>query len=183
QIAADEAHLPIERVRVSEPDTAVTPFDWMTAASRTTFCMGTAIRLATQDVTQQLLDLASTQLDIATEDLVLSDGRVAVRGIPDRSLAYGDVVRRAGHGNLLGHGSFVAGGALDLETGQGKGSAQWHPAVVSCEVEVDTETGKVEVTRLHMALYAGRIINPRLCELQVEGSALFGLGQALFEEL
>src|SRR5262249_34350613 len=122
QIAADEAHLPIERVRVSEPDTAVTPFDWMTAASRTTFCMGTAIRLATQDVTQQLLDLASTQLDIATEDLVLSDGRVAVRGIPDRSLAYGDVVRRAGHGNLLGHGSFVAGGALDLETGQGKGS-------------------------------------------------------------
>src|SRR5262249_9494722 len=49
--------------------------------------------------------------------------------------------------------------------------------------KVDTETGKVEVTRLHMALYAGRIINPRLCELQVEGSALFGLGQALFEEL
>jgi CO/xanthine dehydrogenase Mo-binding subunit len=72
---------------------------------------------------------------------------------------------------------------VHLETGQGYGSAEWHPAVVACEVEVDTETGKVEVTRLHAGLYVGRVINPRLCELQVEGSAIFGLGQSLFEEV
>jgi CO/xanthine dehydrogenase Mo-binding subunit len=50
-------------------------------------------------------------------------------------------------------------------------------------VEVDTETGQVIVPRLHAELYAGKIINPRLCELQIEGATTFGLGQVLFEEL
>ena len=56
-------------------------------------------------------------------------------------------------------------------------------AVVTCEVEVDTETGRVKVTRLHGDLYVGKVINPRLSELQVEGAMLFALGQVLFEEL
>jgi CO/xanthine dehydrogenase Mo-binding subunit len=71
---------------------------------------------------------------------------------------------------------------MDFETGQGYGSAEWHPAVVTCEVEVDTDTGRVSVCRLHGELYVGKVINPRLCELQVEGAMLFALGQALFEE-
>ena len=54
QIAATEVGLPVERVRVSEPDTAFTPFDLMTAASRSTFCMGTAIREAIKDIREQL---------------------------------------------------------------------------------------------------------------------------------
>jgi CO/xanthine dehydrogenase Mo-binding subunit len=83
----------------------------------------------------------------------------------------------------VGNGYFGPTTHLDLETGQGIGSIQWHPAAVSAEVEVDTETGNYEVTQLHAAVYVGRMINPRFCELQVEGSMLFGLGQALFEEL
>jgi CO/xanthine dehydrogenase Mo-binding subunit len=152
--------------------------------------MGTAIRFAVHDVKEQLRDLAAEQLEVTREDLVLEQGRAMVRGAPERAVAYADLVRGARQGNLLGRGTFVArfgqdGSevALDLETGQGYGSAEWHPAVVACEVEVDTETGKVEVTRLHAGLYVGRVINPRLCELQVEGSALFGLGQSLFEEV
>jgi len=50
-------------------------------------------------------------------------------------------------------------------------------------VTIDTETGRVTVDRLHLALYVGRMINPTQCELQVRGAALFGLGQALFEDL
>ena len=72
---------------------------------------------------------------------------------------------------------------MDFETGQGYGSAEWHPAVVVCEVEVDTETGQVKVLRLHAELYAGKVINPLLSELQVQGATTFGLGQVLFEEL
>jgi len=72
---------------------------------------------------------------------------------------------------------------MDFETGQGYGSAEWHPAVVACEVEVDTDTGKVRVTRLHGELYVGKVINPRLSQLQVEGAMTFALGQVLFEEL
>ncbi len=92
--------------------------------------------------------------------------------------------------NLLGHGVFVSGSGpdgspvvMDFETGQGYGSAEWHPAVVVCEVEVDTETGQVTVPRIHAELYAGKVINPRLCELQIEGATTFGLGQVLFEEV
>src|SRR5215467_242213 len=190
QIAASEAELPVQRVRVSEPDTAFTPFDLMTAASRATFCMGTAIRKGVQQVKEQLLEAAATQLEAAKEDLVLSDGKVMVRGVQSRSISYADVVRLTKTNNLLGHGIFVAGSGpdgspvvMDFETGQGYGSAEWHPAVVACEVEVDTDTGRVKVTRLHGELYVGKVINPRLCQLQVEGAMLFALGQVLFEEL
>jgi CO/xanthine dehydrogenase Mo-binding subunit len=185
QIAADEAGLPLERVRVSEPDTSVTPFDTMTAASRSTFCMGTAIRYAVQDAKRKLAELAAEQLEAARDDLVLEQGRVQVRGAPERSRTYGEVIRGARRGSVNGDGTFVATGrgSLDPETGQGYGSAEWHPAVVAAEVEVDTETGRVEVTRLHAGLWVGQLINPRICEMQVEGSALFGLGQALFEEV
>jgi CO/xanthine dehydrogenase Mo-binding subunit len=183
-IAADEAGLPLGLVRVSEPDTSATPFDTMTAASRSTHCMGTAIRLAVQDVKRQLLELAVGQLEAPVDDLVVDGGRVSVRGAPDRSLSYGEIVRRSRRGTLTGEGTFVAETAgMNPETGQGAGSAQWHPAVVACEIEVDIETGKVEIIHLHAGLYVGRLINPRMCELQVEGSVLFGLGQALFEEV
>jgi CO/xanthine dehydrogenase Mo-binding subunit len=77
----------------------------------------------------------------------------------------------------------VAAGDLDVETGQGIGSPQWHPAVCAAEVTVDTETGRVTIERLHLGLYVGRMINPTQCELQVRGAALFGVGQVLFEEL
>jgi len=190
QIAAAEGNVPLSQVHVSEPDTAFTPFDWMTAASRSTYCMGTAIGLAVKEIKEQLLDAAAEQLEAAKEDLTLREGRVMVRGAPDRSVSYADVIRLSKRTNILGQGTFIAKHGpdgsevvMDSETGQGYGSAEWHPAVVSCEVEVDVETGRVEVTRLHAELYVGRVINPRLCELQVEGSALFGLGQSLFEEL
>jgi CO/xanthine dehydrogenase Mo-binding subunit len=189
QIAATEAALPVGRVRVSEPDTSYTPFDLMTAASRATFCMGTAIRRGVQQIRDQLLESAASMLEAAKEDLVLENGRVMVRGVQGKSVTYAEVLRWTKVSNFLGHGVFVAGSGpdgspvvMDFETGQGYGSAEWHPAVVSCEVEVDTETGRVRVTRLHGDLYAGKVINPLLSQLQVEGAMLFALGQALFEE-
>ena len=190
QIAASEIGLPVGRVRVSEPDTAFTPFDLMTAASRATFCMGTAIREAIADIKNQLLDIAASQLEANREDLVLHDGKIMVRGVAGKSLSYVDAIRASKASNLLGHGVFVSGSGpdgspvvMDFETGQGYGSAEWHPAVVVCEVEVDTETGRVTVPRIHAELYAGKIINPRLCELQIQGATTFGLGQVLFEEV
>jgi len=162
----------------------------MTAASRATFCMGTAIREAVKDIREQLLDIAATHLEAAKDDLLLQDGRIMVRGVAGKSLSYADAIRLSKANNLLGHGVFVSGSGpdgspvvMDFETGQGYGSAEWHPAVVACEVEVDTDTGRVKVTRLHSELYVGKVINPRLCELQVHGAMLFALGQVLFEEL
>src|SRR4030095_9916874 len=164
--------LPVGRVRISEPDTAFTPFDLMTAATRETLWRGSAIRNAVEDIKNQLRDIAAAQLEANKEDLVLEEGKIMVRGVAGRSLSYVDAIRASKANNLLGHGVFVSGSGpdgspvvMDFETGQGYGSAEWHPAVVVCEVEVDTETGQVTVPRIHAELYAGKIINPRLCEL------------------
>ena len=190
QIAASEMSLPVGRVRVSEPDTAFTPFDLMTAASRATFCMGNAIRAAVKDIRDQLLDIAAAQLEAAKEDLVLQDGKIMVRGASGKALTYVEAIRLSKANNLLGHGTFVSGSGpdgspvvMDFETGQGYGSAEWHPAVIACEVEVDTETGQIKIPKLHAELYAGKVINPRLCELQIEGASIMGMGQVLFEDL
>jgi CO/xanthine dehydrogenase Mo-binding subunit len=183
QIAAHEAALPIDQVQVSEPDTDTTPYDQTTSSSRTTFSMGTAVRLAVREITRQLRELAAERLEAAPGDLLLEQGKVSVRGAPERSIAYAELIRAARLGNLLGNGTFVTEGGLDPETGQGIGSAHWHQAAAACEVEVDLETGKIDVLRFHGNVFAGRMVNPRHCELQTEGSTLFGLGQALFEEL
>src|SRR5205823_4131344 len=160
-----------------------TPYEQQTSSSRTTFSMGSAVALAVRDVKRQLLELAADQLEASPDDLAARDGKVEVRGAPERSLSYGQIVRQARRGNLLGHGTFVTQGGLDPETGQGIASVHWHQAAAACEVEVDTQTGRVEVLRFHANVFAGRMVNPRQCELQTEGSTLFGLGQALFEEM
>ena len=183
QIAADEATIPVERVSVSTPDTAVTPWDQMSAASRTTNSMGRAIRGAVVDIKGQLLELASRRLEIGVADLEVVDGTVRGRGAPETAIGFGALVAANRVGNLLGRGSYIGVAHLDTETGQGIGSPQWHPCVCAAEVEVDEETGRVRILRLHLALYVGRMINPTQCELQVQGAALFGVGQALFEEL
>jgi CO/xanthine dehydrogenase Mo-binding subunit len=183
QIAAHELGVPVGRVRVSTPDTAVTPFDQLTAASRTTNSMGRAIRAAVVDVKEQLLDLAADQMEIAVEDLELEGGFVRPKGAPDRALPLQAVLGRSRLGNLLGTGTYFKPVHLDTETGQGIGAPQWHPCVCGAEVEVDEETGKVAVERIELGLFLGRAVNPTQCELQVVGAALFGVGQALFEEI
>jgi CO/xanthine dehydrogenase Mo-binding subunit len=183
QIAAHEATIPVARVSVSTPDTAVTPWDQLTAASRSTNSMGRAIRGAVVDVKEQLLELASRRLEIDPGDLEIVDGTVRGRGAPETAIPFGALVAANRLGNVLGRGSHMGVAHLDTETGQGIGSPQWHPCVCAAEVEVDEETGRVRILRLHLGLYVGRMINPTQCELQVQGAALFGVGQALFEEL
>jgi CO/xanthine dehydrogenase Mo-binding subunit len=183
QIAADALQVPIARVSVSDPDTELTPYDQQTSSSRTTFSMGGAIGKAAADLKRQLFDHAAELLEASASDLVLEEGRVAVRGTPGRSLGYGEIAMRSNQGNLIGRGAFSTRGGLDLERGQGIGSVHWHQGAIGCEVEVDVETGKVRVLRLSPCVFAGRVVNPRLCELQLDGCAIFGLGQALFEEM
>ena len=183
QIAAEALQIPFGSVSVSDPDTDLTPYDQQTSSSRTTFSMGGAIGKAAEDLKQQLLEKGAELLEAAASDLVLAEGRVVVRGSPGRSLGYGEIVVRSNQGNLIGRGAFSTRGGLDLQTGQGIGSVHWHQGAIACEVAVDVETGKVEVLHLSPCVFAGRVVNPRLCELQLEGSAIFGQGQALFEEM
>jgi CO/xanthine dehydrogenase Mo-binding subunit len=145
--------------------------------------MGTAIREAASDLKRHILDCAAENLEVSVSDLIIEDSQVMVRGTPQRSLSYGEITRLSNQGNLFGHGAFTTRGGLDLQTGQGIGSVHWHQGAIGCEVEVDIETGKIKILRLSPCVFAGRVVNPRLCELQLEGCAIFGLGQALFEEM
>jgi CO/xanthine dehydrogenase Mo-binding subunit len=183
QIAARAMQSPLARVSVSNPDTDLTPYDQQTSSSRTTYSMGGAIGKAAADLKRQLSEYAADLLEVSVTDLVLEEGRVTVRGSPSRSLTYGEVALRSNQGNLIGRGAFSTRGGLDLETGQGIGSVHWHQGAIACEVEVDVETGKIKVLQLAPVVFAGRVVNPRLCELQLEGCAVFGFGQALFEEM
>ncbi len=87
------------------------------------------------------------------------------------------------NGGTVGEGEAVEEGGLDPDTGQGIASTHWHQGAAGAEVRVDEETGKVEVVRLHCAVYAGRVVNRPGAELQNEGSMIMGLGTALFEEV
>jgi len=80
-----------------------------------------------------------------------------------------------------GYGEVVDEGGLDPDTGQGVASSHWHQGAAAAEVEVDEETGKFDVVRLHAPIYAGRVINRPAAELQNEGSMIMGLGTTLFE--
>src|SRR5262249_34192889 len=158
--AAESLGVAVERVSVSNVDTDVTPYDQQTSSSRSTYSMGSAVGSAMADIREQLLDLGADCLEAGRTDLEVRGGMVGVRGGADRGLAIADLVRRSRRGNLLGDGVFQSEGGLDPETGQGIGSVHWHQAAGGAEVEVDLETGKVEILRYHAAVYAGRIINP-----------------------
>lgn len=181
--AAERLGIPPERVHVSTPDTDVTPYDQQTSSSRTTHSMGNAVLGAVDDIRSQLRRLAAEELEIAPQDLELVEGTVRVKGSPQEAIEFGELVRRSRSGNLLGTSTFRTEGGLDPETGLGIGSVHWHQAAGAAEVEVDLETGKINVLRYHAGVYAARIMNPVQAELQTEGNVAFGIGQALFEEM
>lgn len=183
QIAADRAAVPMERVRVSSPDTDTTPYDQATSSSRTTFAMGEAISRAIDEVRTQLKNLAAAHLEASPDDVLLENGGAHVAGAPDRGVDFGALVRGSRSGNLLGSAVYVTSAKPDPVTGAPGASAHYHQATGAAEVAVDVETGRVRVLRAHAGTFAGRAINPTLCELQVEGSSIFGLGQALSEEV
>jgi CO/xanthine dehydrogenase Mo-binding subunit len=189
QMASEELAVPMDRVRCVLPDTAVSPFDRSSSSSRTVFTMGNAVRDAAGDVRRQLLDMAAQVLEASADDLVLEDGRVAVRGAPDRALGYAQVIQRfyKSPGNVVGQGSYATRDlydSMDPDTGQStRPTAFWMYAASGAEVEVDQETGQVDVRRLATAVDAGKAINPAGCVQQIAGSAVMGLGMALMEEV
>src|SRR4029077_5310773 len=127
--------------------------------------------------------IASEQLEVALEDLVAEDGTISVRGAPDRAVSFANLAASQPEDSVRGSGQFASRGGLDPHTGLGVASVHWHQAAGAAEVDVDLDTGKVTVLRYRAAVYAGRVVNPDLAELQTEGNVAFGVGQALFEEL
>lgn len=183
QIAADAMGVPLESVTVIGPDTETTPFDSGTNSSRGTSSMGSAILNGAEELRKKLIQAAVPLLEQPPEGISLGNGCVFASDQPDEQLAYSEVLRRNGIESLEATGEYATRASLDPETGQGIASQHWHQGAGACEVEVDTETGRVRVLRYYSASYAGRVINPAMANLQNNGNVIFGIGPALFEEI
>lgn len=182
-LGAERLGIPIARVRVSSVDTDATPYDQQTSSSRSTHCMGNAVVRAVDALREELLERGAALLAAAKEDVRVDSERIVHHSTPDRSRSFAEIVSASGHGRLVATGRYETTGVLDPETGQGVAAAHWHQGAAAAEVEVDLETGSVEVVRYEAVVYAGRVVNPVQAELQTEGNVAFGIGQALFEEM
>ncbi|MGH9008846.1 MAG: xanthine dehydrogenase family protein molybdopterin-binding subunit, partial [Acidimicrobiia bacterium] len=165
QIVSAVLGVPVERVRVLHSDTAAVPESNGTYGSRSLQLGGSSILVAAETVLSQAKERAADLLEANPDDVVLfDDGRFGVAGTPARSVGWED---------LAGGGSGTDGEPLRAEAKHPQ-TANTYPfgAHVSV-VEVDTETGAVNLVRMVAVDDAGRILNPMLAEGQVHG----GLGQ------
>lgn len=185
QIAAEEIGVPLEMVSRATPDTAVTPFDTSTTASRSTFHMGNAILMAAQDVKRQLLQLAARMFEANPEELNIKNSIIFAKKQPSISMSIEQVLsKRYGfNASILGRGFFyhedhtIPGIRPDLVNPYYTHFAQ------GAEVEVDLETGKVNIIKLVGVHDPGKAINPAICYGQIEGGMVMGMGYALMEEI
>jgi CO/xanthine dehydrogenase Mo-binding subunit len=180
QIAAETLGVDYKTITVKLPDTDSTPFDVRTTASRSTYMMGHAIHNAAEHLAEQLRQQAALLMGVPHHELVLQAGTIVGSG---KSANLGEIVQKTEVESMIGEGEFHNQGSLNPDTGQGIASSHWHLGAAAVEVEVDTETGKVELVHVHAASYAGRVINRFTAELQNEGSVMMGIGSALFEEI
>jgi CO/xanthine dehydrogenase Mo-binding subunit len=168
QIAAEVLQIPTEAVSVVHSDTDVTPFDMATLGSRSLFHSGNAVKLAAEDAARKLNEL-KTEL-----------------GLP-ADTAIADVFRKKygmRAGSVTGAGNFIPPYTPPDENGQTENATPfWMVGASGVEVEVDTETGRVRVTRLVNVADVGTPINPRIVETQLSGAAIMQLGFTLFEKM
>jgi CO/xanthine dehydrogenase Mo-binding subunit len=176
QIAAEAFGVPIERVAVVNADTETAPYAGASGGSKITYTVGAAVQRAAADARRQLLAIAADQLEAAAEDLELVDGRVRVRGVPDRAIAVAK----------LAQASMEFGGKYEPIFGRGAtATTQRAPAFAGhlSEVEVDPDTGAVRVLAHVVIQDVGRALNPAAVEGQMQGGVAQGIGWALLERM
>ena len=187
QIAAQELGISTDDVHVVSADTDTTPMDTGAIASRTTYVTGNAVRLAAEKAKGMLFEVAAPLLGVKASQLDLKDHKIQVKGFPQRNMHIGDVAEHARSVSgqpPIGSATFnPATVALDPDTGQGIPFATYVYATQIAEVDVDDETGEVEILRIVASHDCGTPINPMLVEGQVEGGISMGVGFALEEEM
>jgi CO/xanthine dehydrogenase Mo-binding subunit/aerobic-type carbon monoxide dehydrogenase small subunit (CoxS/CutS family) len=181
RIVAEVLKLDPERIARAAIDTDQTAFDQGTHASSATAVTGEAIRRASVEVRDKVLTFAAGQLGCAKEELDLVEGQV-VRGNTATALV---ALMRGYYGGMgaefSGDGEFKV--EADSAAALNAPIVYWMPNWVAAEIEVDTETGKITVLKLVSIADAGRALVPEAVRGQIEGGAIQGLGQALFEQL
>ena len=181
QIAGKELGIPLETIQVLGVDTDVVPYDLTTSSSRSTFHMGKAVQLAAQDILRQLKEIVITEYNVPSEQVICADGKIR---LPEAQLDYAQIMfKRFGMqgGTLVGEGQVKT--STKDEFGEKSTSAFWFLAAGAAEVEVDVDTGKCKLVKYASAVDVGKALNPLGCRQQLNGAAITGMGQAMFEEI
>ncbi|MBV9329278.1 MAG: xanthine dehydrogenase family protein molybdopterin-binding subunit [Chloroflexi bacterium] len=179
QIVADQLGVPLDDIRVLFNDTARVPTGVGTFGSRSAAVGGSAVLGASERVRDKVIRLAADALEAAPEDVQIEQGRISVRGVPDRSTTLGALAARAYNGEV------PEGDEPGLEANRFfKPEAETFPfGMHLAVVEVDRETGKVRLVRYLAVDDCGRVLNPMMVDGQRHGGIAQGVGQALFEEV
>jgi aerobic carbon-monoxide dehydrogenase large subunit len=167
QIAVDIFGVPIEKIRIMLGDTdRATGFG--SAGSRSLFVGGSAVRVASERTVKSAQDLAAVELEAAVSDIEYRDGVFRIGGT-DRSIGLFELAGRQPQQRIV------------LDSTSSVAGASWPNGCHICEVEIDPETGAVEVAAYWSVNDVGRVVNPMIVVGQLEGGAAQGIGQALCE--
>jgi len=175
-IAAEAFGVTADKVRVETADTANAPFSATSSGSQVTYSVGGAVYEAAQEARRQLLEIATEELEAAAEDLDIVDGRVAVKGAPNRSVEITRLVQVSRE--FMGrHKPIEAVGRSAVQVASPMFTVQ------IARVKVDPDTGAYQLTGYAAIQDVGHAINPPEVEGQIHGGAVQALGRALGEEL
>ena len=177
QFVGEELQLPLERIRMTGADTAITPYDRSTGSSRSTTLMGRAVQAAARDIKRQLLKIGAGVYGVKPNQIRLVDGALVCG---EARLSFAEVLEKrfgAAAGELIGTGTVGPEIINDVLP------VVWEVGMGAVELDVDRETGAISVADYLSVADVGKAINPVQCEGQEEGAAMMGIGHALFEQM
>ncbi len=186
QICAETIGIPTEQVTIDTADTDTGPHCMGTFASRGTHRIGNAVAQAAREARQVMLEVAAEALEVDTGDLDTDGkGMIHVKGAPQKSISVFDTALAAHfkYGrSISGRGMFLVPRSFpETETGAMKPATCYAHACTVVDVEVDDETGEVDVLSVKNVFEVGRALNPRMVEQQLVGGSWMGISHALYE--
>ncbi len=181
QILAADLGIPVEKIRLTAGDTAMTPkCDLGTWGSRVTLMNGNAILDASKKIKEQLSKMVSLKFDLnVIHEIAFGEERVFAKANPKRGITFGEAVTmwvKANRGEELTARGYYTPRDMGLTTPAYSFGAQ------VAEVSVDPDTGVVSVEKVTTAHDCGTVINPLGVEGQLEGAVQMGLGYTLCEQ-
>jgi carbon-monoxide dehydrogenase large subunit len=178
QIVAEEFGCPVENIQIVAGDTETTPQGWGTYGSRTTAVCGSAVKVAAQRVKEKARKIAAHLMEANEQDIEWKDGEFTVRGSPDQSKSFAEAALMA---NLAWNMPPGVEPGLEATAFFDPTNFVYPFGTHLCTVEVDIETGQVQILRYIAVDDCGPPINPMIVDGQVHGGVVQGLGEALQE--
>ncbi|MDR0518647.1 MAG: molybdopterin-dependent oxidoreductase, partial [Clostridiales Family XIII bacterium] len=187
QMAAEVLGVKSEDVKVVPRDTMLSTFDLGTFASRLTFATGWAIKEAADQINKELFPVAASMVKCRGDEIAVKDGMFySIYEKKKKIVPWEEVVTMyiESNGPLVRTGQFTPPRRKGIQQGGNIGhSPTFGFSCQIAEVDVDLDTGKINVTKITEAGDCGQPVNPMSCEGQVHGSIQMAMGQALYENM